>query len=59
MRKAVRKGEIRPPDDGSDDFDTSDAQYGPSIYTVAAPTLGLGFRVQGLGFGVQGLGFRV
>ncbi|CAE7247571.1 unnamed protein product [Symbiodinium necroappetens] len=34
VRKAIQSGEIRPPDDGSDDFQASDTRYGPSIYTV-------------------------
>ena len=34
VRKAIQCGEIRPPDDGSDDFQASDTRYGPSIYTV-------------------------
>ena len=32
--QAIQKGEICPPDDGSDDFDSSDQLFGPSIYTV-------------------------
>ena len=31
---AIQDGEIRPPECGSDDFQTSDMRYGPSIYTV-------------------------
>ncbi|CAE6971364.1 unnamed protein product, partial [Symbiodinium sp. CCMP2456] len=34
VRKAIQSGKIRPPDDGSDDFQASDTRYGPSIYTV-------------------------
>ncbi|OLQ11567.1 hypothetical protein AK812_SmicGene4586 [Symbiodinium microadriaticum] len=34
VRSAIQRGDIRPPDDGSDDFDASDLTYGPSIYTV-------------------------
>ncbi|CAE7811585.1 unnamed protein product [Symbiodinium sp. CCMP2592] len=34
VRTAIQRGDIRPPDDGSDDFQSSDTTYGPSIYTV-------------------------
>ena len=34
VQKGIKGGEIRRPDDGSDDFKVSDTTYGPSIYTV-------------------------
>jgi len=34
VQEAIQKGEIRPPDDGKDDFETSDKVFGPSVYTV-------------------------
>ena len=34
VQKAIEKGEIWPPDDGKDDFETSDKVFGPSVYTV-------------------------
>ncbi|CAE7805662.1 unnamed protein product [Symbiodinium sp. CCMP2456] len=34
VQEAIRKGEIRPPDDGKDNFETSDKVFGPSVYTV-------------------------
>ncbi|CAE7443446.1 unnamed protein product, partial [Symbiodinium natans] len=34
VRRAIQAGEIRPPDDGSHEFQSSDELYGPSIYTV-------------------------
>ena len=35
VSRAIRKGEIVPPQDGTDDFLASQLEHGPSIYTVA------------------------
>ncbi|CAE7428918.1 unnamed protein product [Symbiodinium sp. CCMP2592] len=34
VRRAIATGEIKPPDDGTDNFLDADGHYGPSIYTV-------------------------